>query len=66
MHHIGDASTTLATSSAMSGVQEYVVLSAHLLTGHSLLRGHVAVLATEDLLLLDHACGTVYLLICDR
>jgi len=23
MHHIGDASTTLATSSAMSGVQEY-------------------------------------------
>jgi len=36
-----------------------VVLSAHLPTGHSLFHGHVAVQATEALLLRDHACGVL-------
>jgi len=48
-----------------SSVSMVVVLSAHLPTGHSLFHGHAAVLATEALLLQDHACGIVYLLICD-
>jgi len=42
------------------------LVSTHLPTGHSLFHGHAAVLTTEALLLPDHACGTVYLLISNR
>ena len=49
-----------------SSVSMVIVLSARHPTGHSLFHGHAAVLTTEAMQLQDHACGTVYLLTCDR
>jgi len=42
-----------------SSLSMVITLSTYLSTGHSLLHGHVAVSATEALLLRDHACATV-------